>query len=377
MKKYNKIMKGKNKKAFLITGDSMCAIKALFEKQPVLFKKYYIHEGQRKIGIYFYDPATEDLSREYLILKHAEYFNKTNLDKNIEYNDNKLEPITKSINLKLVDDGKIEITIEGDIPGGNKKQLIQENYVKINNFFELYKFFVVESSEIIIQLNTSIQKIKETQVEYNNIIEQSVNGIKLKKIEFAVILSKALKGFEEEFKNLKDTRETIFENRKIKLITLHNDTVNGFFQKEQQKLIKEQGKLKAILDKNVENIDIVLTKYIYLLEKNEGYEDFDEYIKTFYTSLIRLNIKELSQDFTNIIKKINIIEVPNIQQEQSTSKTATLTANTPTPTANTPTPTANEIKQSISEKIKDFMTSITSLILSGSLRIKYLHYFNK
>jgi len=378
MKKYNKIMKNRSKKAFLITGDSMCAIKALFEKQPVLFKKYYIHEGQRKIGIYFYDPATEDLSREYLILKHAEYFNKTNIDKLIEYDKlNKLKPVNGNFNLTLeTDTKKIVLTIE------QLKVEKDSNLKSMVSFFELHKFFVVEGDKIITKLKDSIAGIKTNKEESVNIILEKEKKEKDDKKKFAVILERAIIEFEEQNKKLGENRLTIFKTRKDKLIKLHDETVEGFLKIGGVELIKNQGTFKAKINNNVENIDIILTKYIYLLDKYvnlfENKTLYNEYIYKFNTELFKFNTELFNTElfktdklFEKLNKKIEIIKILNKSITETTTSETT-TSETTTPETTTPETTTPET-ETIQEKLKGFLNQV-KYSLTKSLQIKYLHY---
>jgi hypothetical protein len=371
MKKYNKNMNTKDdkkKKAFLITGDSMCAIKALFEKQPVLFKKYYIHGGQRKIGIYFYDPKTEteNLGREYLILKNAEYFNKTNIDKLIEYDKlNKLKPVNGKFNLTLeTDTKKIVLTIE------QLKVEKDSNLKSMVSFFELHKFFVVEGDKIITKLKDSIAGIKTNKDEYVNIILKKEKKEKDDKKNFAVILERAIIKFEEQNKKLGENRLTIFQTRKDKLIKLHDETVEGFLKIGDVELIKNQGTFKAKINNNVENIDIILTKYIYLLDKYvnlfENKTLYNEYIykfntELFKTELFKTELFKTDKLFEKLNKKIEIIKILN------KSITETTTPETTTPETTTPETTT------IQEKLKGFLNQV-KYSLTKSLQIKYLHY---
>ena len=59
-----------SKKSFLVTGDSLCAVKALYERQPVLFFKYYsvknFNEEIDKVDVFFYHPIDSNVCEDYI-----------------------------------------------------------------------------------------------------------------------------------------------------------------------------------------------------------------------------------------------------------------------------------------------------------------------
>lgn len=61
-----------NQRSFLITGDSLCAVKALYEKVPVLFFKYHINTVNSKpvLDLYFHTPSFIDKQREKYVKTH-------------------------------------------------------------------------------------------------------------------------------------------------------------------------------------------------------------------------------------------------------------------------------------------------------------------
>ena len=61
-----------NQRSFLITGDSLCAVKALYEKVPVLFFKYNLKTASSKpvLDLFFHTPSFIDKQRENYIKTH-------------------------------------------------------------------------------------------------------------------------------------------------------------------------------------------------------------------------------------------------------------------------------------------------------------------
>ena len=64
-----------NNRSFLVTGDSLCVTKAIYEKQPVLFAKHSLVNQEKHYDLFFYNPSSINKSRElYIKTNLAEYY---------------------------------------------------------------------------------------------------------------------------------------------------------------------------------------------------------------------------------------------------------------------------------------------------------------
>jgi hypothetical protein len=99
-----------NQRSFLITGDSLCAVKALYEKVPVLFFKYSMNTANSKpvLDLYFHTPSFINKQRENYIKTHLSHLLSDNSKKLIDLEEEKQFTIDYvnndfSINITIAD----------------------------------------------------------------------------------------------------------------------------------------------------------------------------------------------------------------------------------------------------------------------------------
>lgn len=154
-----------DKKNFLITGDSMCATKAIFEKVPVLFKKFHFESSNTspKVDLYFYDPPGGNFTREYLIKKNKHFF--SNFDEILL----EVENSGQKCDITL-DNNKLVYSFEQQLSEGEQElsegEQLEDNYKTIVNIINAYDYFVhnIEGGSLYYMylLNDAIKKVNET-----------------------------------------------------------------------------------------------------------------------------------------------------------------------------------------------------------------------
>jgi hypothetical protein len=80
-----------NQRSFLVTGDSLCAVKALYEKVPVLFFKYNMNTANSKpvLDLYFHTPSFINKRRENYIKTHLTHLLNENSKKLLDVEEEK------------------------------------------------------------------------------------------------------------------------------------------------------------------------------------------------------------------------------------------------------------------------------------------------
>jgi hypothetical protein len=315
LKKFNQYPKNEGKKAFLITGDSLCAVKALYEKQPVLFFKYYMDysTNDQKVDIFLYNSEEKYESKtcyNYIILNKLEDY----IDSFDSIKDN-----LNTINFTPVFDTTYGLRVENQIHSDEKNDVIQKNMNILYNvklFDDLVKFgdnllkdpvsMEVENNppqenaqqvqqrddEFEFNTNTSIKYFEE-DLNLNKILEQ-VKGVQ--EINVEGIRAKIKQRIQEENNN----RMTKFV-RQSKRIKQQAETAafdQAITQQQQDNFIVVMDILKKINEYliegiyHVDNLVLYLNMYFELLEKFENEND-------------RNTIKNIFKDNINTINKVN------------------------------------------------------------------------
>jgi hypothetical protein len=146
-----------NTKNFLVTGDSMCATKAIFEKVPVLFKKFHYEAGKTPIvDLYFYDPPGGNFTREYLIKKNKIFFADISNDLLIN------QKLEQKCVITLNENKKLTYSFETD-----DNVNLEDNYKYMVNIINAYEYFVHEATQdgvryFVYLLKDALDKVTKT-----------------------------------------------------------------------------------------------------------------------------------------------------------------------------------------------------------------------
>jgi hypothetical protein len=158
LKHFNTIQKDKER-AFIITGDSLCAVKAMYEKVPVLFFKYHndIKENEAMVDIYLYNPNPS--KRESYIITHKSIFE--NL---IESGESEPKLENRKIKLTVETSNNLVVSIDDSIVKSDNDEIdIDMNKLKL---YKLFKYFTEDINDILIlQLIAADKKKLETALK--------------------------------------------------------------------------------------------------------------------------------------------------------------------------------------------------------------------
>lgn len=331
LKKFNKIS---DEKAFLITGDSLCAVKALYEKQPVLFFKYYMDysTNDQKVDIFLYNSEEKYESKtcyNYIILNKLEDY----IDTFDSIKDN-----LNTINFKPVFDTEYGLRVE--IPESEsesdqlsdeeknqiKNDIIQQNMnilYKVKLFDDLVNFgdnllngpvpMEVDrvnapqaqqktDDEFEFNTNTSIKYFKQ-DLNLNGIEKQVLNDVQ--EINVEVIRANIKQRIQEENDNR--MKKFVRQSRRIKQQKENAALAAQIRNEDQKNAIIIMDILKKINEYliegiyHVDNLVLYLNMYFELLEKFENEEDKNTIKKIFND-----NINTITQkvDYTNYFSKL-------------------------------------------------------------------------
>lgn len=270
-----------DEKIFLITGDAMCAVKAMYEKQPVLFKKYHGDlRRDRYVDLYFYNPFTANLSREYLLLQNKHLLNQGDI---------KIEKIVIEINsnsrvyyeytLESFVKNKFTIKIqEKELEQEQIHEKIDTNYRELADIFHHVQF-VVDFDNYKSQIEEYINEINtadNTYTELETKMEQTIHKIQ-RDYESLLVTIYATSTERSMGKQVTEAEKA----REIKI-----EQENDFFQK----------KMIEVYHKNLEYLNRILD----ILKKYRK-KPPNENLKQ------SLNLDGQYQTLINLIKNSNVI----------------------------------------------------------------------
>lgn len=288
--------KTSDEKAFLITGDSLCAVKALYEKQPVLFFKYYMDysTNDQKVDIFLYNSEEKYESKtcyNYIILNKLEdYIDSFDSIKD-NLNKKKLLP---SFDKKLLPSGFLKVNHEDtDTDTASENMNILYNVKLFDDLVKfgdnLFKGPVPMEVDGVFEFNTN------TSIEYfeNNLnLDNIVNKLdNVQEINVNLIREQIKKRIQEENNN-RMTKSFIRQSRRIQE-QVENNAVRG--EESQQ-----------IQNKNIIIMDILKEINEHLIEGIYHVDNLVLYLNMYFELLEKFkndNIKEIFKDNINTITK--------------------------------------------------------------------------
>jgi hypothetical protein len=297
LKKSNTL--NRNKKGFLLTGDSMCATKAILEGVPVLFKLYteVTNLNESKTDIYFYNPnisGTQYSKREILIELNNSYF--TDKTKNIIEARKKESDGKKSIIYTFsIIDGKIECIID-DRKGNSDIEMnslddrkensdIEMNSLELSNIIHAYEFFIKGDAS-----NNLIKLLEELVVQQTEAANTEVSqNVKANEIELG-----KLKEVENIIENLTKLNEDTQEFKELKA-KLEQTQFGTFMRRSQLRSLKKK------VDGQIENVQGDLSKNTLESKKNM---DKKYIIRLDKLNKLRNYLKDILETYDSIPMKL-------------------------------------------------------------------------
>ena len=313
LKHFNKTS---DEKAFLITGDSLCAVKALYEKQPVLFFKYYMDysTNDQKVDIFLYNSEEKYESKtcyNYIILNKLEDYIDTFDSIKDKLNDKKLLPYFDSGSLKVNHKNTDTYTHTATDTASENMNILY----KVKLFDDLVKFgdnllkgpvpMEVENNppqeNAQFNTNTSIKYFEE-DLNLNDIETKVLN---VEEIKVEVIRAKIKQRIQEENNNR--MAKFVRQSKRIKQQAENVAVDKVKAQKEHYNEIVVMDILKEINEYliegiyHVDNLVLYLNMYFELLEKFENEKD-KETIKNIFKD----NINTITQkkNYTKYFSKL-------------------------------------------------------------------------
>jgi hypothetical protein len=327
------VNKTREKKVFLITGDYMCATKAMMENVPVLFKKYHKDKHKEEnVDLYFYDPYRGNFTREYLITKNERFFNK-------------IEPIINRIkDGEAVPGFAYNFKITGsklEIEENMLSNSIEKNYEEMSNIINYFEYFVFKEETtpfFITELNSILDEIvslkkddtyyekmlnemysdlqdKKNEMNANVNIERTTSRVKLNKF------NENIRIFDVKIKEAKDTVSVlnVKEYNKYLLTLKKLKMLINNIKLRYDNVIKLNESLKEEIQNSKEEI-ITIDKKLYT-ELYEGVKIIDEVMISEKTIIIG----EIFGTWDDLLKntfsiQLELEEVPNPQEPPNTEK---------------------------------------------------------
>ena len=292
MKYFNKNITDDSKhKSFLITGDSLCVTKALFENQPVLFVKYNSRatDNNRHVDLFFY-PGVDNTIKTFIDTNLYDFFDqnsktnyKTNYEKLLEYINAGILKISFKDELLTNDLLTNDLLTFKDVVkvDSEKQKLLQEELLEELQL--IYKQICV--------LKNMYQPPSEIETDTNYLDNYTEFITKYAKVKQDII-----KNIISEYqKNLDIAKSNDMRiSTKYRPRTDNQVKVKLAFDKS-MKVIREDEKLEVIFNKAVKEFLI-----------------YKEYLDRYYTYLEELLYIKESSINTTINKKINTILTNNV-----------------------------------------------------------------
>lgn len=208
-----------NQRSFLVTGDSLCAVKALYEKVPVLFFKYHLNTANSKptLDLYFHTPSFINKQRENYIKTHLMQALKEDSKKLLDVEEEKQFSIDYlnndfAINLSLFDTSEKE-QIEKDMRALKVSKLYYEfkDYDLLSNKLLSKSLAFFDKAAVPIDINQeSLTEMKISEKLISSVVQDmDVNRNPQERQSPRIKIQEAQKRILETNKNTRERFEAV------------------------------------------------------------------------------------------------------------------------------------------------------------------------